>query len=310
MTVTRETLEIVSYPMGYRGLVLNGHREADGTMLATAAAKARWQDTIRVDRFDFSRLQIRDQREPLHLLSGADVGDATVAGRYLALGGSIVATTAGKLEDRIAEVFQAFHIEEAQVDAASTEGISPFTFTCPTELAGYSPRQIERFNVRPAGYPAIFERRSRGLETTFAVELFAPDARRYRDSADAIVLDAGNSFTAACPNWTLGVATHVPPLVTILLAGAGSGSFTLRRQPAAGIFGQVDFVMNLSGLGASTVTVDMATMRILVGNTPRADLQTSAVDTFWAIPRGGCTAEVLNTTGLTSVTLSYRQARA
>jgi hypothetical protein len=304
MTVTRETLEIVSYPMTYRGLILNAHRQADGTMLATAAARAAMADTIRVDRFDFSRLQVRDQREPLHLLSGADVGDATVAGRYLALGGTIVASSAGRLEDRIAEVFQAFHIEEAQLDAASTEGISPFVFTCPTELVGYAPRQVERFNARPAGYPAIFERRSRGFGATFAVELFVPDPRRYRDTAEAIVVPAG-----VCPNWTLGVGTQVPPVVTVVLSGAGASNFTLRRS-ATGVFPQVDFVMDLSGLGASTLTVDMATQRILVGSTPRADLQTSAVNTFWAIPRGGCTVQALNSAGVTSVTVAYRQARA
>ena len=71
-------MDLYSFPLAYRGLTLNEHRTAAGALDATKEA-----DTIRVDRFDFSRLQQRDQREPLNLLTGGDLGDASPTFRYL-----------------------------------------------------------------------------------------------------------------------------------------------------------------------------------------------------------------------------------
>lgn len=301
-------MDLYDFPLGYRGLVLNGHRTSAGALDTTKE-----QDTIRVNNFDFSRLQQRDQREPLHLLTGGDLGDATLAFRYLSLSGIVKASSGPKLDDAIGALLAAFNVEAAQIASPSTEGVLPFTFTGVTEvdtgrgsaLAGGGYYVVERFLARPAAYPVVTGRRSGGDTVTFACELVCPDVRRYIDTAESVVLNAGNSFSASCPNWnaTQGVGVH--PVVTIVTSANGATNFTLTINGVA-------LVLNLSGVGgAATITVDLATGIIKVGSTHRADIRTSAVTTaIIPIPAGGTTAAATNTTSVTSVTLAYRQARS
>ena len=55
---------------------------------------------------------------------------------------------------------------------------------------------------------------------------------------------------------------------------------------------------------------DMATQLIKKGSTKKAYIRTSGVNTFWGIPAGGvAAAAVTNRTNVTSVTISYNQAR-
>lgn len=294
-----EISELYDFPMGYRGLVLNNHRNTDGT-LKVGPDEA---DNIRVSAFDYSRLQLRDQREAFHLVSGGDLGVGTEAFRYLSLAGMLRGTTPGKLEDRIAAFLQAFDIEEAQIDAPTTEGCSPLDFYCPTEIVGYAPVQHEQFLCRPAAYPIVPERRSQGLQSSFATELVCADPRRYRVDATTKTLDGSNGFSQVCPNWTVLVGKATPPLVTITMSAAGATNFTLSN-------GVTSLVLNLSSLAAgNVVTIDMARATIKVGALYRADLRTSAVDTFFSIPRGGATVVATNTAGVTSVGLAYHEAR-
>lgn len=302
------------FPMAYRGLTLNGHRSAAG-----AEVLANIRDTYRVDRFDASRLQQRDQREALHLLTGGDLGDATLAFRYLSISGSIQASTGSKLSDMIAALEQAFDVEEAQLASLATEGVHAFTFTDTTEVVtgrgtawvdpvnGQSDGQyvVERFMARPAAFPIITGRRSGGDTALFAVELVCADPRRYIDTAESVVLNAGNSYSASCPNWNSSQGKSVPPLLTIVMAGAGHASLSIDLDGASPL------VLNMSAETAGTFTVDPATGQIKKGTTHRADLRTSSVSTLMGlrVPRGGGTLSATNTTNVTSITAAYRQAR-
>lgn len=294
---------VFDFPFTYRSLTLNGHRTTAGA-LNIGAAEA---DTYRVERFDPSRVQMRDQREPLHLIAGGDLGDASKTFRYLSIAGSILASTQAKLDDAISSILSTFDIDEVQLAYPTTEGISPLTFYSPTDLVGYSPVQKERFYVRPAGFPAIPERRSTGLSVPFAVELVCADPRRYRDSETVVTLNAGNSWTATAANWSSAVGIHVFPVITITMSGAGASNFAFNV-----ISDSVNnLVLNLSTLAAANVvTYDCATGKLLLGTTQRADLRTSAVNTTMPyIPAGGSSVQVANTTGVSSVVVTYRQAR-
>lgn len=294
---------VFDYPFAYRSLTLNGHRTTGGA-LNTGAAE---NDTYRVERFDPSRVQIRDQREPLHTGQGGDLGDANKTFRYIAVSGTIIATTQAKLDDAVSALLATFDIDECQLASPSTEGLFPFTFYSPTEIVGYSPVQKERFLCRPAGFPTLAERRSGGLSLPYAIELVCADPRRYLDTATTITLNSGNSFSATCPNWTALVGAHVYPVVTITMAGAGASNFAF--DFATDLPGAT--ILNLSGLSnGNIVTYDCATGKILVGATERADLRTSGVSTIQPyIVAGGAVASCVNTTNVTSVVVTYRQAR-
>jgi hypothetical protein len=303
------------FPLAYRGFGFNAHRASDGSEAAANAS-----NTVRVDRFDASRLQQRDQREALHLLTGGDLGDATLAFRYISIAGTIVASTGSKLSDRIAELEAAFNVEEAQLESPTTEGVSALTFTDTTEVNNgrgtawvdpvtgiadgfYVP---EQFLCRPAGVPIITQRRSGGDTALYAVELVCPDPRRYCQTAESVVLNSGNGYSAAAPNWNTLQGISVPPVITIVMSGNGNAALTIDLTgDAAGAI-----VLNMAAAGSGTFTIDCATGVIKKGTAHRADLRASAVSTLFAkVKRNGATASATNTTNVTSVTFAYSQAR-
>lgn len=306
--------DVFDFPLDYRGVTLNEHRTTAGALDPTKEA-----NTIRVTTFDFSRLQQRDQREPLHVLPGGDLGDATYGFRYLALAGMIKGSTGAKLDDRIARFLWAFHVEESQRSSPTTEGVLPFGFYSVTEVTGL-PGAVEtpsgsgiyavkeRFYARPAGYPVVTGRRSGGDSAPFAAELVCPDTRRYLDTASSIVLNSGNSFSATCPNWSAGIGVAVFPTITIAMTGAGAANFTfgITNDDAGSL------VLDLSGsVNTDSIVIDCATGVITKNGVHAAQLRTSGLTTLFAwVAGGGGTASATNTTNVGSVTIAYRQARA
>jgi len=308
-------MNVYNFPLAFRGFGFNAHRSAAG-----AQVDAYLEDTVRVDRFDASRLQQRDQREPSHLLTGGDLGDATLAFRYISIAGTIAASTGSKLSDRIAELMQAFNVEEAQLASLTTEGVTALTFTDTTEVNNgrgtaytdpvtalsdgyYVP---EKYLARPAATPIITQRRSGGNTALYAVELVCPDPRRFCQTAESVVLNSGNGFAASLPNWNTAQGVAVSPLITIVMSGAGATNLTISIVAD----GVQPTVLNMSAETAGTFTLDAATGLLLKGTTHRADLRTSAAATLYPkVPRGGGTVAVTNTTGVTSVTVAYPQAR-
>ena len=303
-------MDVYDFPFGWRGLTLNGHRTAAGALDTTKE-----NDTARVNSFDPSRLQQRDQREALHLLSGGDLGDATVAFRYLSIAGTIKAPSGALLSDRISTLLAQFDIEEEQRASTSTGGIFPLTFTDTTtivtgrgtpftDIHGNNGEYVPEFyNARSAAGAIITGRRSGGDSAAFAIELVCPDRRRYIQTAEAVVLNAGNGFSATCPNWNSTEGISVSPILTILMAAAGATNLTISA-------GGTNLVLKMDAETAGTFTVDTATGLISKGATPRADLRTSTVLTpFLKVLPGGSVFAVTNTTGLTSVTVGYSQAR-
>ena len=289
----------LDFPLAYRSLTLNRHRSAAGAEVAAYRVH-----TIRVDRFDFSRLQVRDQREPRNLISGGDLGDATETFRYISLGGTILAPSGSELEDYIGSLFQAFGLEEAQLASPTTKGLAAFTYTVPTDVATYSPYQVERLMARPAGFPVVYEGRSRGFSRSFALELICEDPRRYRDTATSKTLSTGAGWSQACPNWNATIGRFTFPVFTITASGAGATNFTLSD-------GTKTLVLNLSTLvNNDVVTIEPEFGIIKKNGAHLASLRTSAVDSFFGIPRGGATIGATNTTNITSVVIGYREARA
>lgn len=307
-------MDVYSFPFAYRSLTLNEHRTSAGALDPTKET-----NTIRVDRFDFSRLQQRDQREPLNLLTGGDLGDAAPTFRYLSLAGMIKGSNGMKLSDKIGALLQTFNVEEAQLESPSTDGLLPLTFTDVTELnngrgtAWTDPRTgeagfyvVEKFLARPAGFPIVTQRRSGGDSAGFAVELVCADPRRYCNTAEAVVLNSGNGFEAGASNWDTAQGWAVPMIVTIVTSANGASNFAFNAPTDA--VGQL--VLDLSAVGAATIVVDTALGTIKIGSTHRADLRTSTVDTLFArVPRGGGNVKASNTTNVTSVTVAYNQAR-
>lgn len=306
-------MDVYSFPFGYRNLTLNGHRSAAGALI-----EANLGNSIRVDRFDFSRIQQQDQRESFHLITGGDLGDATAAFRFLSVAGSIVASSGAKLDDWISQLFSTFDVEECQIASPSTNGVLPFTFYGVTEtvtgrgasftdpVTGLVAGEFlkERFLARPSGFPIITQRRSGGDTALFALELACPDPRRYIDTAESVVANAGNGYSATAFNWSAALGKALRPLITVVMSGNGASNLTIAIAGGGG-----PLVLNMSAAGAGTWVIDTATGLITKAGVHQASLRTSAVDSFPFLKAGSSLVTVTNTTNVTSVTLDYRQAR-
>jgi len=297
MTVLRTT----DFPIGYRSLTLNRHRTTAGAYDSTYE-----QDTYVVQSFDVSPVQIRDQREGLHALTGGDLGIGNEVFRSISLLVKIKNSTGEKFHDALSAFLRAFNIEEAQYDSPTTEGVSAIDFYTPTELTatGIASPVRGKFMARPSAPPAYVERPHDGLTCVMAASLICPDPRRYLYTATTVTFDSGAGWTQALPNWNATMGRKVYPLITVVLSGAGHASMTFSD-------GTTSLVCDFSGETAGTFTIDMATGLIKKGSTKKAYIRTSAVNTYWGIPAGGvAAAAVTNRTAVTSVTFTYNQARS
>lgn len=302
--------DVYDYPMAYRGLILNGHRDANGELIP-----ANESDNYRVDTFDYSRLTMRDQREPLHLVTGGDLGDATKAFRFLTLSGMIRTASSVDLDDRIGALMSTFDLEEAQIASPATDGALPFTFTGFTQvntgqgtaMPDGSYRVDEEFIARPAGYPVVTARRSGGNSALFALELICPDPRRYLANLKQVVLNAAGGWTASAPNWSVSQGVRIYPAIRIVMSGAGASTFGVRVQATGIPFLTLDLT---SMVAADEVVIDSELGIIYKNDAHAASLRTSNVISLrHHLPAGGGTVEVINPQGVTSVTFEYHQAR-
>lgn len=291
----------VDFPIGFRGLVLNEHRDVAGDPIRTAM-----ESTYEVTLFDFSALSIRDQVEGLHVDSGADLGVASKEHRRLALRGLVKGETAADLEDRVAALFNAFDVEEAIRATPSTKGVSVLDFYCPTANAptGFTSPVHEAFFARPRGWPVVYERKSQGLAYLWAAELICEDPLRYLYDETSVVFNTANGWSLAMPNWAAGQGVLTFPVLELVLTGAGHAALTISD-------GATSLVLDMSTATAGTFTVDMKTTEIIkVGVGQRNHVRTSGLDSFFGVPAGGATWAITNRTNLTSVTATYRMARS
>jgi hypothetical protein len=118
---------ILSFPIGYRGFTLNEHRTSGGAITA-----ANVENTVMVEKFDFSPLEFRDQRDGLHLLMGGDLGMVSDQFRYVSIAGIIKGSSAALLEDRVAKFLSAFHPVNCFAASPTTRGVHDLDFYCPT----------------------------------------------------------------------------------------------------------------------------------------------------------------------------------
>lgn len=292
----------IEWAIGTRELILNGHRTSDGDIDRT-----KLDSTYLVESFDFSPLDIREQREGLHLLTGGDFGPANRMFRHIALRGAINARSAADLEDMEAEFLSAFDLDRAQLDAPTSYGEGTLIYHSPTAFSGPRIGSVVRegFYCRPEGYPITFERRGSGASTRrWAVQLVAAYPYRLLFPAESVLFSTAAGWTQELPNWGIrnGGISRVRFLV--VTSGAGATDFTISD-------GTRSLVLDLSGQSAINFYVDMFTKQIYRANDVQIpQVRTSDIDSFMQVPPGGVEVTVSNTTNITSVTATYHQSRS
>lgn len=293
----------IEWSIGSRSLTLNGHRTADGGI-----DRGNLSRTFLVESFDFSPLDIREQREGMHLLTGGDFGMATRQFRHISLRGAIKAPSDAALEDMEAEFLAAFDIEHALRDAPATMGLGSLIYRTPTDISvpGVGKLIREGFICRPESYPITFERRGpRGLIRRWAVQLVSGYPYRLLYPEQSVVFSAADGWTQELPNWTARHGGTSRLSLLIDMGGAGANNFTVSD-------GTRSLVLDLSSTTSDwNIVVEMWSKQVYrVNGTKLADKRTSGIDTFFDVPPGGCTVAVTNRTNVTSVTATYQQSRA
>lgn len=293
--------------VGGASLVLNEQWAADGTEDA-----AKWQDTAVVDEL-IRDPTFRDLRDPLHLAQGGALGRVHKGMGFWRLRGRILvpdATQLAKLGDRERDFRAAFDPYQCALDSPTTDGAYALAWdelqtADATFTTGRRPVQIY---ARPTAHPQMVERYDDGPVRDFAIGLVAPDPRVYRQVESTLAL------TPASPTGNvinLG-NTPAPLKATIVMAGAGSATFTITRAGLA-------FVLNLSGMvNLDTVVVLFDSFSgpygrgklITKNGVENFGLKVSAVDTWLTAPIGTTGFTISNTTNVTSCTLAWRSCWA
>jgi hypothetical protein len=297
----------LDYPLwwnvGVRELVLNNHRTEDGGVDDAAIMAGYYL----VEAYDFSPLDIREQREGMHLQTGGDLGPANRTFRHISLRGNIIAPSGARLDDMEAALLSAFDIEHAQIDNPDQFGEGTLKHLSETSVSvpGVGGRVLEGFYCRPERYPITFDRRGqRGHTRAFLAQLVSPYPYRVLFPEQEVVFSAANGWSQTLPNWTTREGGISRLSLDVSHTGNGASNFTISD-------GTRSLVLDMSSAGVSNLYIDMWSGQIYnTADEPKQNLRTSDVDSFFDIPPGGATVTISNVTNIASVTATYHQTRA
>jgi hypothetical protein len=252
----------------YDGVTFNGiytavntDTEGDANLDAAFA-----ESDIRMDWCDPSRLSTQDLRELKQFMEGAEPNEMFEGIRTIHIGGRILGSSYGDLEDKA----QALHaaLSPTLVRLASTAalvgtypdeptGVLPFDFRIDS-AAGPVAR---RFYCRPAvGRPLIIGRREDGLTRKWQAWLIAYDPTMYGQTLNQqsfSSLSGGNNTITNAGNYP------VFPQIRVITSGNGNASTTLTNSTT--------------------------------GQSLELDLSASGGETWWMFPKRG---ELVNSSGV------------
>lgn len=291
---------------GHNSFAFNEHLAADGSSIL-----AKFNDAVILDDRQIDP-SYRDLRDPLHLAQGGQLGRIHKGMTLITLRGRIQvpdATQQRTLGDRERAMKAAFDPYLCYRDSPLTDGAYAFDFTDETtDTATYTNgRLLQRYYCRPTSQPRFDENLLMGTSRPFTVALLAGDPRAYEQTEQTLVLTPASASGSVVNRGT----TPGPVKLTIVMAGAGSATFTLTR-------GGVAFILNLSGLSAgNTVVVLMETSgpygpgkTVTLGGVNAFSRKVSGPSTWLDAPVGSSTFAITNTTNVTSCTVGWYSARA
>jgi hypothetical protein len=291
---------------GHNSFVLNEHFDAAGVV-----DRSKVNDTVVIDEREIDT-GFRDLRDPYHLTTGGALGRVHKNFTTVKLSGRILVPNASPfttMGDRERAMLAAFDPALCYRDSPTTEGAYAFDFAEPTtDTATYPTGLISmRYYARPAARPKVTEQLNDGTYRKFALGLIAADPRAYEQTEQTLVLSPGTASGNVVNRGTVPSALKA----TIVMAGAGSATFTITRSGVA-------FILNLSTMvNTDTVVVlfetsgPYGTGKLITKNGASAfSLKTSAPSTWLDAPVGTTSFAISNTTNVTSCTLAWRSARA
>lgn len=291
---------------------LNTSRDSVGEQVPTDSIAATVIDRVEIDP-DF-----RDLMDPLHLATGGTLGRIHRGMKRIDIFGHSQVADAQRadmnaaLVDAITLLTAAFDPATCLRDSPSTEGAYELRFSDPTaDIATYPAESISKvYYARPLRRLRTVEDNKFPVTRRWVASLVAPDPREYERTEQTLVLSPGTPSGAVVNRGTVAA----PLKATIVMAGAGSGSFVISSNA-------IPFGVNLSGAAPGDVYVvtfessgpyGTTVGRSITKNgvTQTLGLMTTLASTWKDVPVGSTTFTIANNTNVTSCTLAWHSARS
>lgn len=261
-----------------------------------------------VEQVDLSNVPAVGYFERRALQDGANASDVFLGQRQVRVVVGVYGSTKGDYWDKAQNFLAAFTPTLAYSADTAERGFLPFKFFQPTAITGTwstasFPNGIPlQMNLRPSALPTFEIRRDetggvsgKGLSGRFTATLVARDPRKYLQTEQSLAITLSNA-----------TATHrgdypVLPVITVALSASGASNLFLTVNSQS-------IVINLSSQSSGTFTVDFSDRTLTDSN---GDLQAgliTSVQSWQSIQPGGTIYSATNTTGISALTLSYREA--
>jgi hypothetical protein len=297
-------VSIHRYQSTWRSITFNAHLDNSGLVddpahLVAANIASRYT----LDTCDINRVSVQDYRELRQFLEGAEPNEAFEGVRAINGQGRIQGASAGDLEDKAWALNEAFSVAACRIAAQATtpKGVLPFSFRRDHLVAGVLVPMPLRFYARPGpGRPVWVGRRQEGFARPFSFQLIAFDPFAYDEAATNVLL-AGATVVTNPGN------VYVRPVVTIVMAGNGSATFTLTNSTTGKAL-----VLDLSAFGAGTLVIDAAASSI-IKSSDSSDQYSRRVSGYISdmfLLAGANTVTGTNLANVTSITYGFRGAWA
>ncbi|MCC6311354.1 MAG: hypothetical protein IT345_10610 [Trueperaceae bacterium] len=264
-----------------------------------------------IDAIDLSEIETSQYLDKRAVQDGMDAADIYLNGRVLSIDGGVFGTSRGAMFDNLVEWNRAFNPIIAYNADTAALGFLPLKYYRPTADVSTWPTSTYPNGVplqiyaRPLKPPTWSIRRAdtggvdnNGLALRVRSNLFAKDPRQYLQSQVSVNI----STATATATYRGDFPTH--PIITVAISAAGNSAtiFTV-----AGGAVQID----LSGTTSGTYTINYLDKTIKDSNDALFNnlFATSVAQDFRQI-QSGSTFYVSHTTGMSSVSIAYREAWA
>lgn len=243
------------------------------------------------------------------LADGLDAGDVFLGGRQIGLIVTVFGSTAGDFWDKAQDLFVAFSPTISYDSDSAERGFTALDFYQPTAdiatwpTSAYPSGIPMRYYVRPQAGPSYAIERDKdggvggqGRSKAFSIPLIARDPRKYLQST---VTTGQFQTTTQVASYRGDYWTH--PIITFSLSATGHSAFALRVN-------EIHVDINLSGQSSGTFIFDYGKRTLTKSGVSKAGL--IAASAGYNVVESGTTFRYSNPTGISSCTMTYREAFA
>lgn len=263
-----------------------------------------------IKRIDITEVETVGYDDKRALQDGKDAADVFLGERRIGINAAVYGSTRGAAFDELALLSKAFHPVDAFEEDTTNLGFLPLDFYRPTAdivtwpLSAYPsgiPLRAYARPLRPVSYAFIRERTGgvdeKGLAMEATANLWARDPRFYLQTSQPVAISASTTtltYRGDYESW---------PIVSFTMTAAGNSACQI---VIAGGTVKIDLSGTTTG-SYQIVYADRLIKKVSDGSLYNSIINTSFAQD-WRVVRSGSTARVSSITGMSAITVDYREA--